>query len=87
MRKGADAVKQALDKYVGSAEDGGEASFDVSDLKPRKFFNDDPLVRITLAQAHQYELALKVYIFFLARLCAPCRENSPFFLPMRFGTL
>jgi hypothetical protein len=61
---------QALDKHVSRAEDGATAdarAFDVSDLKPRKYFSDDPLTRITLAQAHEYELALKARLEKLAR--------------------
>jgi len=64
-----DAYKlwQALDKYVGSGVDEGGSGFDVSDLKPRKFFKDDPRERITLAQAHGYEMALKARLEKLAR--------------------
>ena len=55
----------ALDKHVVRADDC--ADFDVSDLKPRKFFDDEPTTRVTLAQAHEYEKALKTRLVELAK--------------------
>jgi len=65
----------ALDRHV-VRDEAVSAKIDCSSMKPRKYFGDkDETNRITLAQASEYELALKAKLEELARVAPEACEK------------